>query len=350
MGAEFSLPELMSMTDTAPLEAFEPDLLLYVVRMLIRDEPAAIGRLLCCCRTLATLVNAELQQPREELRKARRLVARKWLFDLRLLAGRQPAGLAPLVTQVSRQLSFQALQPTVDEPLELDLSRWHRSARPDPRHSAPTRDPTDSEWIARGAALKRVLLANESCTSMNLSVCYLTHMDAVEMAKGLAVNRVLTALNVSGNFLGGFGRDGKFIRASEGVAALSDALSVSKLTSLSLAENRLGPEGIRALAPGLTKTSLTSLDLSRNGIGVEGAAKLASGLAANNSLLKLDVRLNQLGPPGARALAPGVAASATLTALDVRFNGVGCDGEGGAALIDAAKGRGCAFQLLLSDT
>ena len=143
----------------------------------------------------------------------------------------------------------------------------------------------------------------------------------------------------SGNFFGGFGRDGKFIRAVEGVESIADALPVSALTSLALAENRLGPEGARALMPGLARSSLTSLDLSRNGIGTAGAAELAAGLAVNNSLLKLDVRLNKLGPEGAEALAPGVAASASLTALDARFNGVREGDEGEAALKEAAKGR-----------
>ena len=162
----------------------------------------------------------------------------------------------------------------------------------------------------------------------------------MEIAEGLKINTSVTAFNASGNFFGGFGREGKFIRAPEGVAALADALSVTKLTSLSVAENRLGPEGIRLLARGLALSSLTSLDLSRNCIGAEGAAELADGVAVNSSLLKLDVRLNKLGAEGAKALAPGVAASTSLTTLDVRFNGVAEGDEGEAALNEAAKGRG----------
>lgn len=341
MGQTFSLPGLLGITD-AGLESLEPELLLYVVRMLIRDEPAAIGRLICCCQTLAQLASTE---PAEEMRKARRAVARQRLFDLRLLAGRQPAALVPLVTQVSRRLSFGALRPEVDEPQELDLCRWHRTARPDPRHAAP--EPGD-EWVIRGEAIKRVLCANESLTSVDFSVCFLTHMDAAELAQGLKSNKTLTALNASGNFFGGFGRDGKFIRATEGVEAIAAALPVCALTSLSLAENRLGPEGVRALVPGLARSSLTSLDLSRNGIGMEGAAELAAGLAVNSSLRKVDVRLNKLGPAGAKALAPGVVASASLAALDARFNGVGEGDEGELALKEAAKGRS-AFHLMVCE-
>ena len=346
MGQNLSLPCLLGMTDAksiACLDHIESDLLLYIARVLIHEKPAAIGRLLCCCRTLALLASAD--SVGEELRKARRLVAREWLFDLRALGGLQPAALAPLVTQVTRQLSFTALHPDIDEPSHLDMSRWHRPARPDPRHAAPH----EAEWTTRGTALKRVLYANQSLVSVDVSVCYLTHMDAVEIAKGLTVNKSLTALDASGNFFGGYGRDGKFIRMPDGMGAIADALLVSMLTSLTLAENRLGPEGIRALVPGLASSSLTSLDLSRNGIGADGATELADGLAVNRSLLKLDVRLNELGPGGAKALAPGVAACGSLRALDVRFNGLGAGDEGEAALKGATKDRP-AFRLLVLNT
>lgn len=330
------------MTDAAAiasLDSLESDLLLYIMRMLIHDEPAAIGRLICCCRALAQLTRTNAEEC-EEIRKARRSVARQRLFDLRQLAGRQPSPLLPSTTEIVPQL-----RPEVDEPHELDLSRWHRIARPDPRHASPN---PGAEWTVRGTAVKRVLLANESLSSLDVSVCYLTHMDAAEIAKGLKINKTLTTLNASGNFFGGFGRDGNFIRASEGMDSIADALSVSALSSLILAENRLGPEGVRALMPGLTKSSLTSLDLSRNGIGTAGAAELAAGLAANSSLLKLDVRLNRLGPEGAKALAPGVAASGSLAVLDARFNGVGEGDEGEAALKKAAKGRIC-FHLMVCE-
>lgn len=338
MGQHFSLPRLIGMeadaASAAGLDLLESELLLQIVRVLVRDEPQAIGRLVCSCKTLAQLATSATGEGKE-LRKARRVAARQWLFDLRELAGRTPAALAPLVTQVSRQLSFKRMCPS-DEPRELDLTRWRRAARPahDDRQ--------------RGAALKRVLYANQSLTSVDLSVCYLTYMDATEIAKGLKVHTALSSLNASGNFFGGFGRDGKFVFASDGVGAIAEALCVSRLTNLSLGENRLGPEGVRALVPGLGGTCLTSLDLSRNGLGVEGAAALAVGLASNRSLRKLDVRLNKLGPEGAKALAPGVAACGSLSALDARFNGVEEDaGEGEAALRHATSGR-LSFELLLN--
>lgn len=346
MGHAFSLPRLLSVTDAtaiAHLDCMEPDLLLCIVRVLILEEPAAIGRLHCCCRMLAQLASAD--SVGEELRKARRLVAREWLFDLRTLAGQKPDALTPLVTQVSRQLSFRALRPEIDEPSHLDLSRWHRPVRPDPRHAAPH----DEDWTTRGTAVKRVLYANQSLVSVDICVCYLTHKDATEIAHGLKVNKSLTTLDVSGNFFGGYGRDGKFIRAPEGMEAIADALLVSTLTSLTLAENRLGPEGMRALVPGLGSTSLTKLDLSRNRIGAEGAIELATGLATSATLLKLDVRLNKLGPEGAKALAPGVAASCSLRALDVRFNGLGEGDVGEAALKEATADRPDFHLMMLFD-
>ena len=346
MGQSLSLPQLLGATDAtaiACLDRFEADLLLYIVRMLTRDEPAAIGQLIMTCKTLAELATTKTAEG-EELRKARRVMARQVLFDLRQLASQQPAThtpiitqpatLTPIITQISRQLSFRAMRPEVDEPKELDLSRWRRSERP---------SQSDHQ---RGTAVRRVLYANQTIVSIDLSVCYLTYMDATEIASGLKVNRSLTTLNASGNFFGGYGlRDqanrnsGKFVQAPEGVESIAEALGVSTLTSLILAENRLGPEGIKALAPGLARTSLTSLDLSRNGIGADGAAELAVGLCANTSLRRLDVRLNKLGPQGAKALAPGVAACSSLTVLDARFNGVTEGDEGEAALQEAVKDR-----------
>ena len=64
--------------------------------------------------------------------------------------------------------------------------------------------------------------STQSLASLDLSVCYLTHLDAVEIAKGLGVNKSLGTLDVSGNFFGGFGRDGRFIHSPEGVEALAD--------------------------------------------------------------------------------------------------------------------------------
>jgi len=291
-----------------------------IVRILVEDCPVAIGRLICCCKTLAQLAVTDTEDG-EELRRARRIVARQFLFDL---------------CEFARQTSAQpSCSPSKqDEPLELTLGRWSRTERP---------ADDDNE---RGTALKRVLYASQTLTTIDVSVCYLSYRDATEIARGLKVNKTLTTLDCNGNFFGGFGRlhehlpkIAEFVPMPEGMASIADALTVSPLTTLSLSENRLGPEGIRALVPCLGTTSLTSLDVSRNGLGVEGASELASGLATNRSLLRLDVRLNKLGPAGAEALAPGIAACVSLTVLDARFNSVHKGDEGEAALMHATKER-----------
>ena len=116
-------------TEIARLDSFESELLLRIVRVLIRDHPAAIGQLIRCCKTLAELASMHSEEG-EEMRKARRAVARQRLFDLRVCAGQTPAPLVPLVGQVSRRLSFKAMDPIVDEPLEFDIGRWSRTVRP----------------------------------------------------------------------------------------------------------------------------------------------------------------------------------------------------------------------------
>jgi len=328
MGQSFSLPRLLGMTETAVacLELLESELLLRIVRLLIRDRPEAIGALICSCKTVAQLASMSTEEG-EELRTARRVVARHCLFELSELSdGRVSRIELPDVAVDGRS--------RVDGPCELVLTRWSRTTRPELGDHV------------RGTALKRVLFANQTLTLVDLSVCYLTYMDAMELGEGLKVNKTLRTLNVSGNFLGGYGRNGKFIPAPAGIATIAEALLVSKLVSLNLNENRLGPPGVKALVPGLAGTSLTSLDLSRNGLGVEGAAELAGGLLANTSLRTLDVRLNKLGPAGAKALAPGIAACRSLTALNARFNGIRQNDEGEAALKEAVKDR-VSFDLML---
>ncbi len=331
MGHAFSLTQLVGGADAPIVTCLETDLLLYIVRMLIRDEPVAIGQLICCCRTLSQLASTSTDAGNSEagadLRKARRLVARQRIFDLRVLAGQQPAALVPLVTEISRPLTLTAMHPGIDEPCELDISRWYSSGR------------ASHEDGQRGSAVKRVLYANESILSLDLSVCYLSYEDAVEIAKGLRVHRSLTTLNASGNFFGGFGRNNVFVKSPQGMDAIADALCVSRLKHLGLAENRLGPEGVSALMPGLATCSLTSLDLSRNGLGVEGATVLAAALATNSSLLQLDVRLNRLSPQGGQALAPGIVACRSLVSVDARFNGIAEGDEGEVALREAVSAR-----------
>lgn len=362
MGHGFSLPRLLNTADAATidsLERIEAEILLNIIRLLIHDVslchdkesklnlmpkgPAAVGHLLCCCKTLAQLARGDSYEARE-LRKARKAMARVFTFDLHILTrdpGRipdggwasTPRGLGTVEPFSQLHLEsperLNALRSETDELETLDLSRTNR---------------TRSRCY--GECVRRLLYASETIARVDLSVCYMASDDAVEIAKGLEVNRSLRSLNASGNFLSGYGQNGKFVRDEAGLSGFARALAVNTtLTSLNLSENRLGLQGIQALLPGVAATtSLLDLDLSRNNITGEGAEKLAEVLSANVSLTKLDLRLNQIGMLGAIALAPAVASGChSLCGLDLRFNNIssnnGNDLEGETALRDAIRER-----------
>ena len=66
----------------------------------------------------------------------------------------------------------------------------------------------------------------------------------------------------------------------------------SRLTSINLLNNFLGPEGAKALAPALgDSASVTQIDLSHNRLRDEGANALAPAITANASLTYLWYKL-----------------------------------------------------------
>jgi Leucine-rich repeat (LRR) protein len=124
------------------------------------------------------------------------------------------------------------------------------------------------------------------------------------------------------------------------IELLCDAMANNtKLTTLDLLYNSIGPDGAKALA---RNTTLTSLDVSGNGIGPDGAEALANNttlttlnltdnairligakaLANNTSLTTLKVAFNGIGDVGAEALAKNTS----LTTLDVSYNSIGPNG------------------------
>jgi hypothetical protein len=67
------------------------------------------------------------------------------------------------------------------------------------------------------------------------------------------------------------------------------------LTSLLLAQNRMGNRGAKLIAQGLQRnTKLHRLDLADNSIGIEGAAELAKSLVVNQRLANLDLSKNRI--------------------------------------------------------
>jgi hypothetical protein len=104
----------------------------------------------------------------------------------------------------------------------------------------------------------------------------------------------------------------------------------SKLTSLDLRFNQIGPEGAIALATALQSEhcKLTELNLSGNEIGDEGTIALATALQSEHcKITSLELDNNKIGDDGAIALANALHnPNCTLTSLDIKYNNIGDDG------------------------
>jgi len=111
-------------------------------------------------------------------------------------------------------------------------------------------------------------------------------------------------LDISRNNLAYYGQD------ISGVKALADALSVSaSVTSLSLGRNSLGDEDVTAICEAVQsnkETKLASLDIQYNRVGPAGAKSVAAMVAVIASVSRLDARVNRLGDEGEAILREAV--------------------------------------------
>lgn len=101
----------------------------------------------------------------------------------------------------------------------------------------------------------------------------------------------------------------------------------SRLVSLNLAWNSLGPESISVLRPALrAHRSLTKLDLYKNSLQAEGMATLCEVLRSLTALQDLDIRYNRIGPQGGIELANTLLELPFLRRLDAAHNSLGAEG------------------------
>ncbi|KAL1519271.1 hypothetical protein AB1Y20_022800 [Prymnesium parvum] len=158
------------------------------------------------------------------------------------------------------------------------------------------------EVALRDSALRELcaaLRSNRSVRLLDLSFTSLGPAGGEAIGRVLLANRTITSLNLSRNQLGG--------GALEWARALADGLAANAaLHSLDLSANNIGPRSCALLADGLRlNAGLYSLDLSRNclvGLNAlghgewsdEGVAALAAALRHNASLRRLSLEENQL--------------------------------------------------------
>jgi len=136
----------------------------------------------------------------------------------------------------------------------------------------------------------------------------------------------------------------------DGAKSISDALVRNEgLRTLNLQSNRLGEKGAKELAAALESSSakLTALNLSLNSLGAEGGEAIGKALAVNRTLTSLDLGENMLGSQGAIAVGRALQSNSSLTLLNLQRNGV--DPEGAKALASGLQNNRTLNTLKLQD-
>jgi hypothetical protein len=124
-----------------------------------------------------------------------------------------------------------------------------------------------------------------------------------ELRKAGDKNTKLESIDLTGNGIG-----------PEGARALASWLNVStKLRAIELRGNPLGDEGVSQLAYGMGNSmTLTTLGLIQTDASNDGAASLAASLRKTTALVALELSYNYIGESGAKALADAVISSDML--------------------------------------
>ena len=177
MGATLTLPFFSAETGAA-FDKLPDELLMRVVRTLLRDDPQALCRLTGSSKALRRLVRGDSAEAKE-LRAARALLTQQRLFELRVAAGLESEGGVPaLVRSISRQLSFvERPAPAPVTGLDLSSSRWRVA-----------------EGEARGRAVARFVRVSGSLVKLDLRNCGIGDEGAKALAAGVAASGSLVGL------------------------------------------------------------------------------------------------------------------------------------------------------------
>ncbi|KAF4325040.1 hypothetical protein BBO99_00000635 [Phytophthora kernoviae] len=148
---------------------------------------------------------------------------------------------------------------------------------------------------------------------LDFSNSYLGDDKFAEIVEKARLTSVSTRLDLRGNcFEAG---------AARALAAL--LRSSHNIVSISLEWNNVGllDQGVDALADALeVDTRLVTLDLRNNNIGPEGAKALAKALRRNRTLRQLDLRWNEVGNPGVLAFREALQTNHSLVSLELMGN------------------------------
>ncbi|RLN83433.1 hypothetical protein BBJ28_00010636 [Nothophytophthora sp. Chile5] len=148
---------------------------------------------------------------------------------------------------------------------------------------------------------------------LDYSNSYLGDDKCAEIVEKARLASVPTRLDLRGNCF-----------EAGGARALAALLrSTHNVVSICLEWNNVGllDQGVEALAGALeVDTRLLTLDLRNNNIGPEGAKALAKAMRRNRTLRQLDLRWNEIGNPGVLACREALQSNHTLVTLEVMGN------------------------------
>jgi Ran GTPase-activating protein (RanGAP) involved in mRNA processing and transport len=136
---------------------------------------------------------------------------------------------------------------------------------------------------------------NGALSNFDISKNSLCASGAKVLGEALRGNKVMTELNIEGNYLGKTSSSSDAPADMSGVDALADAISnMGVLSKLNVAKNLMSGCGMKILAVAISNTmALNSLNLSQNGLlNKESGHALALALIANSVLTELDVSKN----------------------------------------------------------
>ena len=191
----------------------------------------------------------------------------------------------------------------------------------------------------------KALADNTALTRLDLSGNRVGHEGALALFTSLGQNRTLLHLDLSSNGLGYRGaRAISYMEKLEPLMSLEDPEELErerKRRETSFNPDELDEETIvlRTAATTLVDVMLQTVNLAGNEIGDEGAREVARAIARNSRITELSLADNKIGYKGGRAIAAMLEAEAcALVKLDVSNNELNYKGT--TAICDALTQRG----------
>ena len=185
-------------------------------------------------------------------------------------------------------------------------------------------------YTAEGiTAIANALRVNGSLTKLSLAKNELKEEGTKAICKALKQNTTLKELDISG------GRSASNIGGPAGVKHVAKMLGVNgSLTALDLSFNYLKDKGVSAVCEAIQsnkETKLSSLNMGNNNIGPVGAKSVAAMVVVTGSLMSLNLGHNQLcgldedgrgtyTADGITAIADALRVNGSLTSLDLSNN------------------------------